>query len=80
MLRKKNEDGVIRLPEASLVAQMVKTLPTMQEQGFYPWVKKIPWRMEWLSLQCSCLENSRDREAWRATIPGVAKSQTHVSS
>ena len=27
-------------------------------------------------LQCSCLENPMDRGAWRATVPGVAKSQT----
>ena len=27
-------------------------------------------------LQCSCLENSRDRGAWWATIHGVAKSRT----
>ena len=27
-------------------------------------------------LQCSCLENSRDREAWWAAIYGVAQSQT----
>ena len=26
-------------------------------------------------LQCSCLENSVDREAWRATVHRVAKSQ-----
>ena len=30
-------------------------------------------------LQCSCLENSRDEEAWRATVRGVAKSQTRLS-
>ena len=24
-------------------------------------------------LQCSCLENSMDREAWQATVHGVAK-------
>ena len=29
-------------------------------------------------LQCSCLENPRDREAWWATIYGVAQSQTRL--
>ena len=32
---------------ASLVAQMVKNLPAIQETGFIPWVGKIPWRREW---------------------------------
>ena len=30
-------------------------------------------------LQYSCLENSMDREAWRATVHGVAKSWTQLS-
>ena len=30
-------------------------------------------------LQNSCLENSMDREAWQATVHGVAKSQTELS-
>ena len=30
------------------------------------------------SLQYSGLENSMDRGAWRATVPGVAKSQTRL--
>ena len=29
-------------------------------------------------LQCSCLENPRDGEAWWATIYGVAQSQTRL--
>ena len=29
---------------ASLVAQSVKKLPVVQEMGFNPWVRKIPWR------------------------------------
>ena len=33
---------------ASLVAQTVKNPPTMQETLFNPWVRKIPWRREWL--------------------------------
>ena len=28
-------------------------------------------------LQYFCVENSTDREAWRATVHGVVKSQTH---
>ena len=36
---------------ASLMAQLVKNLPAMQETrgrtpGFKPWVRKIPWRRE----------------------------------
>ena len=26
------------------MTQMVKNLPAMQETGFDPWVRKIPWR------------------------------------
>ena len=29
-------------------------------------------------LQYSCLENSTDREAWRATVHGVTKGQTRL--
>ena len=31
-------------------------------------------------LQYSCLENSMNREAWQATVHGVAKSQTRLSN
>ena len=30
-------------------------------------------------LQYSCLENPRNREAWRATVHGVAKTRTRLS-
>ena len=30
-------------------------------------------------LQDSCLENPMDREAWQATVHGVAKSRTRLS-
>ena len=33
---------------ASLVAQLVKNTPAMQETSFDPWVGKIPWWREWL--------------------------------
>ena len=31
----------------SLVAQMVKRLPTMRRPGFDPWVRKISWSRKW---------------------------------
>ena len=34
---------------ASLVAQMVKNLPLMQETQVDSWVRKIPWRKKWQS-------------------------------
>ena len=36
------------------------------------------WRRKWQPLQCSCLENPRDRGAWWAAVYGVAKSQTRL--
>ena len=51
-----------------------------KRHGFYPWVGKIPWRREWQPLPHSCLENSMDRGAWQATVPGVAWSLTGLST
>jgi len=34
--------------KASLVAQMVKNPPAMQETQVQSWVRKIPWRRKWL--------------------------------
>ena len=31
-------------------------------------------------LQYSCLENPTDKEAWQATVRGVTKSQTQLST
>ena len=39
-----------------------------------------PWVGNGNPLQYSCLENSMDRGAWRATVYGVIKSQTRLSN
>ena len=44
--------------------------------GFDPWVGKIPWRRRWQPTPVSCLGNLMDRGAWRATVHGVAESDT----
>ena len=58
------------------MAQMIKSLPAMWETRFRLWVGKIPWRRKWQPLQYYCLENSMDREAWRATVHGVTDLDT----
>ena len=41
--------------------------------GFDSWVRKIPWRRIWQPTSVFCLGNPMDREAWQATVYGVAK-------
>ena len=43
------------------------------------WVGKIPREGNSYPLQYSCLGNSMDRGAWKATVHGVAQSQTRLS-
>ena len=60
---------------SSLVAQMVKNLPTIC-LGSISWSERSPGEENGYSFQYSCLENSMDRGAWQATVHGVAKSWT----
>ena len=58
---------------SSLVAQMVKNLPAMQET----WVRsleKISGEGNSYPIQYSCLANSMNRGAWWATVHGVTKT------
>ena len=61
---------------ASLVAQMVKRLPTLWET----WVRSLGWEdpleKDGNPLKYFCLGNPMDGGAWQATIYGVAKSRT----
>ena len=62
---------------ASLVAQMVKNPPAMQET----WVHSLGWEdplVEGMATHSSILAQRipMDREAWWATIHGVTKSRT----
>ena len=65
---------------ASLVAQMVKNLPAMQETqvGSLGWEDPLEIGNGY-PLQYSCLENPMDRRTWWGTVPGAAKSQTQLS-
>ena len=56
-----------------LVAHLVKNLPVVQETWVWSLVRKIPWRRKCNPLQYPCLENPRERRAWRAIVHGVAR-------
>ena len=51
----------IRIYRCGLVAQLVKNLQSRRLR-LDPWIRKIPWRGEWLPTPVFLLENSRDRE------------------
>ena len=62
---------------ASLVAQMLKNLPVMQEtQGSVRGLGRYPGKGNGNPLQYSCLENPMDKRAWWDTVHGIAKSHT----
>ena len=59
---------------------MVKNLPAntgdIKDAGSIPGLEGSPGAGNGNPLQYSCLENSMDRGAWRATVHGVVKSWT----
>ena len=46
------------------------------DQGLIPGSGRSSGEGKGKPLQCCCLENPMDREAWQATVCGVAKSWT----
>ena len=61
---------------------VVKNVPAnaghIKRHWFHPWVGRSPGGRYGNLLQYSCLENCLDRGAWRATVHGVAKTQTQL--
>ena len=45
-----------------------------------PGLRRSPGEENGNPLQYSCLENSLDRGAWQATVPGVARSRTRLTT
>ena len=50
-----------------------------EDMGLIPGSGRVSGEGNGNPLQYSCLENSMDREAWRATVHGVTKSQTRLN-
>ena len=51
-----------------------------EDQGLIPGLGGSPGEGNGYPLQYSCLENLKNREAWWATVRGVAKSRTQLSN
>ena len=68
-----------RLPSFQ-VAQWLKNLPVgdAADAGLIPGSERYPGERHGIPLQCSCLENPMDREAWQAIAHKVAKSSTQL--
>ena len=63
----------------AFVAQMVKeSACPAGDPGSVPQLGRSPGEGSGYPLQCSYPENSTNRRAWRATVHGVAKSQTRL--
>ena len=69
---------------ASQVALEVKNLPAkvgdIGDMGLIFELGRFPGGGNGNPLQYSCLKNPTDRGAWQATVHGVAKSQTGLST
>ena len=66
----------------SQVAQVVKNSPDnagdKRDTGLIPGLGRSPGAANSNPLQYSCLENPKDRRAWRVTVHGVTKSWTQL--
>ena len=60
---------------------VVKNLPANTgDEGLIPRSERSPRIRNDNPLQCSCLGNPMDRGDWQATVHGVTKSQTQLST
>ena len=70
--------------KASQVSLEVKNPPAnardLREVGSVPGVGRSSGARNGNPLQCSCLENPRDRQAWWARVHGVAKESDRIEN
>ena len=64
---------------ASLMAHFIKILPVIQETGFNPWTRKIPWRRKWQSALVFLPGKSHGQRSLAGYSPKGHKSWTWLS-
>ena len=73
---------ICSLKSLPLVALVVKNLPAnardIRDAGLIPGLGRSPGGGNGNPLEKSCLKDPTDREAWRATVHSMAKSQTQL--
>ena len=67
-------------PDGPVVKNPPASAGDRRDVGSIPGSERSPGEGNNNPLQYSCLENSTDRGGWRATVHGVAKSQTRLSN
>ena len=65
-------------PGGRVVKNSPANVGDTRDTGSIPGSGRSPGEGNGNPLQCSCLENPRDRGAWCAAVYGVAQSQTRL--
>ena len=63
-------------PGGPVVKNLFANAQDSKDKGSIPGLRRPPGEGNGNPLQYSCLENSIDRGAWKATVHGVKKSWT----
>ena len=70
----------MEFPDSSVVKNPPANEGDSGDMDSIPGSGRCPGERNGNPLQYSCLGNSTDRGVWRATVHGVAKSQTQLST
>ena len=76
---KKNSVNILGLPGGLVVKNLPASVGDAGDVGSIPGSGRCPGEGNGNPLQYSCLENSMDKRAWRATVHAVTESQTWLS-
>ena len=71
---------ILGFPYGSRVTNLPANAGDARDAGSIPGLERSPGVGNGNLLQYSCLKNSMERGIWRATVCGVAKSQTQLST